>query len=67
MDGGAETEVTLRRNTAAFDEERLIPRSLVDVGSVKTATRILGQDVAWPLLCSPTGASRVFHPDGAEK
>jgi len=64
MDGGAETEVTLRRNTDAFDDVKLIPRCLVDVGHVNTATRILGQDIEWPVYCSPTGGSRYFHPEG---
>jgi L-lactate dehydrogenase (cytochrome) len=31
---------------------------------VKTATRILGQQIEWPVFCSPTGASRFYHPDG---
>lgn len=64
MDGGAETESTLRRNTTAFDDVTLIPRCLVDVGCIDTSTRILGQDIQWPVFCSPTGASRAFHPDG---
>jgi L-lactate dehydrogenase (cytochrome) len=64
LDGAAETETTAQRNTAAFDEEKLVPRCLVDVASVRTATRVLGQEVAWPVLCSPTGASRLFHCEG---
>jgi L-lactate dehydrogenase (cytochrome) len=64
VDGGAESEVTARRNMSAFDDEALVPRCLVDVSVVNTATRILGQDVAWPVFCSPTGASRFCHPDG---
>jgi len=36
----------------------------VDVGVVKMSTRILGQQTEWPVICSPTGASRLFHPDG---
>jgi len=64
LDGAAETETTARRNTAAFDEVKLVPRCLVDVESVRTSTRILGQDIEWPVFCSPTGASRIFHPDG---
>src|SRR5205085_1105709 len=31
---------------------------------INTATHILGQDIEWPVYCSPTGASRIFHPDG---
>jgi L-lactate dehydrogenase (cytochrome) len=64
MDGGAEDEATLRRNTAAFDGHRLVPRCLVDVSKVHTATRVLGRDLQWPLLCSPTGASRFYHAEG---
>lgn len=64
LEGAAETEVTARRNTAAFDDVKVISRCLVDVGSVQTSTRVLGRDLEWPLLCSPTGASRLFHPDG---
>jgi L-lactate dehydrogenase (cytochrome) len=64
MDGGAEDELTLRRNTEAFDEVSLIPRCLVDVEHVNTSTRILGQDIQWPVYCSPTGGSRLFHPQG---
>jgi L-lactate dehydrogenase (cytochrome) len=64
LDGAAETEITARRNTAAFDDDRLIPKCLIDVGSVRTATRVLGQDLEWPVFCSPTGASRFYHPEG---
>lgn len=64
LDGAAESELTAQRNTAAFDEEKLLPRCLVDVTAVTTATRVLGQDIEWPVICSPTGASRFFHPEG---
>lgn len=64
MDGGAEDEATLQRNTAAFEAHRLVPKCLVDVSTVSTATRVLGQDLQWPLLCAPTGASRFYHAEG---
>jgi L-lactate dehydrogenase (cytochrome) len=64
LDGGAEDETTARRNISAFDEQQLVPRCLVDVTSVRTSTRLLGQEIAWPVFCSPTGASRFYHPDG---
>ena len=64
LEGGSESENTARRNTLAFDAQDLIPRCLVDVKSVNTRTRVLGQEIEWPLFCSPTGASRLFHPDG---
>jgi L-lactate dehydrogenase (cytochrome) len=64
IDGAAETEATSRRNTIAFDEVTLIPRCLVDVGNVNTSIRVLGQELKWPVFCSPTGGSRFFHTDG---
>lgn len=64
MDGAAETEVTASRNTRAFDEVCLVPRCLVDVTAVKTSRQLLGQEVAWPVMCSPSGASRFYHPKG---
>ncbi len=64
MDGGAEDESSLRRNTEAFDERHLLPRYLVDVAEVDLATRFLGRTFALPLMLSPTGLSRLFHPAG---
>src|SRR5262245_27206065 len=64
IDGGAESEATLRRNLEAFDGMCLVPRALVDVSAVKTETRIFGQPVEWPVFCSPTGGSRIFHEEG---
>src|ERR1700732_113882 len=64
LDGGAETEKTAARNISAFDDDTLVPRCLVDVATVKTSTNVLGQKIEWPVVCSPTGGSRFFHPDG---
>jgi L-lactate dehydrogenase (cytochrome) len=64
LDGAAESEYTANRNTTGFDQATLVPRCLVDVSTVKTTTRVLGQDIEWPMICSPTGGSRIFHPDG---
>lgn len=64
LDGGAEDETTAHRNVSGFDSLKFVPRCLVDVASVTTSTRILGQAIDWPVFCSSTGASRFFHPDG---
>jgi L-lactate dehydrogenase (cytochrome) len=64
LDGGAEDESTLRWNTEAFDRLRLAPNCLADSTALDTRTRVLGREIAWPLICSPTGASRLFHPQG---
>ncbi len=61
LEGGADDEWTLRWNTDAFQRYQLIPRVLVDVTEVHTEVRVLGADVAAPILLSPTGMSRLFH------
>ena len=61
--GGAGDERTLRANAAAFDRWELRPRVLVDVGSVSTATSVLGEELALPLLVAPTAFQRLCHPE----
>lgn len=63
VDGGADDEVTLRRNTAAFAGRTLLPRAFADVTRCDTATTVLGTALAAPLLFAPTGAARVLHRD----
>jgi isopentenyl diphosphate isomerase/L-lactate dehydrogenase-like FMN-dependent dehydrogenase len=62
--GGAGDEWTLRENVAAFNRWVLRPRVLVDVGSVTTATTVLGTEVSMPILVAPTAFNRLAHPDG---
>ena len=64
IDGGADDEWTLKRNTEAFDEYELLPSQLADVSNIKTECTLLGQKLAWPLMISPTGANKLFHSDG---
>jgi len=64
LDGAAEDGLTADRNVSAFENVSLLPRCLVDVTEVATRTALLGQTLEWPVYCSPTGASRLFHPDG---
>ena len=64
MDGGADDEVTLRRNTSAFDDYELLPRHLSDVSNISLRTKVLGQTIAAPIILAPTGMSRLFHHDG---
>jgi (S)-mandelate dehydrogenase len=55
FDGGAEDEVTLRGNRAAFERVRLLPKVLVDVSKVQTQTSIFGKEASLPLAIAPTG------------
>jgi L-lactate dehydrogenase (cytochrome) len=61
IDGGADDEVTLRRNVIAFDHYAFIPRTLSDVSSINTSTTLFGKHIKLPLILSPTGMSRLFH------
>ena len=64
IDGGADDEWTLRRNTDAFDDYELLPAHLSDVSSIDLSSTMFGKPVDWPVMISPTGASRLFHADG---
>jgi L-lactate dehydrogenase (cytochrome) len=64
LEGGGEGEYTLRRNRAAFDELELVPRVLLDVSHVDTATSVLGSPSPLPIVLSPVGAPRMFHHEG---
>ncbi len=61
IDGGADDEVSLRRNAAAFESYELLPDVLNDVSTIRTETKIFGQSSRWPLMLSPTGLTRMFH------
>jgi (S)-mandelate dehydrogenase len=56
FDGGAEDELTLADNRAAFERVRLKPKVLVDVSSPDPSTTIFGRRLALPLVIAPTGA-----------
>lgn len=64
FDGGAEDELTLRENRAAFDRARLLPKVLVDVSAVDTRAALLGKPSALPLAVAPTGAAGFGWPGG---
>src|ERR1700721_1003585 len=62
--GGADDEITLADNIAAWRRLRLRPRMLRDVTAIDTSVSVLGQRAAMPLMVAPTGRHRLFHPDG---
>ena len=64
IDGGADDEVTLRRNRASFDDCDLVPSVLAGVGEVDLSVTVMGQTLAVPVYCSPTALQRLFHYDG---
>ena len=64
LDGGADDELSLVRNTRAFDDYELLPTHLSDVSSIDTSSSLFGQKIDWPVIISPTGASKLFHGEG---
>jgi 4-hydroxymandelate oxidase len=64
--GGADAELTLADNLAAWARLRLRPRVLRDVRRVDTATTLLGTTLPTPILVAPTGYHELVHPDGEE-
>ncbi|MCW3064456.1 MAG: L-lactate dehydrogenase, partial [Solirubrobacterales bacterium] len=64
IDGGADAEITLRRNVEAFERHALRPRQLVGVALRSQETTVLGERVAMPVLVAPTGMSRVAGRGG---
>jgi 4-hydroxymandelate oxidase len=64
--GGADSELTLADNLAAWDRVRLRPRVLRDVRRVDTATTLLGVPLPTPILVAPTGYHELVHPQAEE-
>jgi 4-hydroxymandelate oxidase len=61
---GADSEFTLRRNREAFDWVQLVPRRVADVSTIKTATKVLGTEMPFPIMVSPSSGHGALHPDG---
>jgi isopentenyl diphosphate isomerase/L-lactate dehydrogenase-like FMN-dependent dehydrogenase len=64
IDGGADSEVTLRANCRAFDEVVFRPRSAVSLQSCDTRVQVLGHDLSLPVILGPVGSCRLFWPLG---
>ena len=64
IDGGAEDELSLRRNVAAYRRAEFRPRVLRDVSGVDTSTTLLGRPLPLPLVVAPLGFTRVASPGG---
>ena len=64
IDGGSDDEVTLARNTSAFDTVDLVPNVLAGISDIDLSVSVLGQKLDMPLFMSPTAMQRLFHHDG---
>ena len=54
--GGAETETTLERNRVALDSIAFRPRVLRNVEKIDTRGRLLGRELALPVILAPIGS-----------
>src|SRR5262245_16096424 len=64
IDGGADDEATLRRNTTSFECCDLVPDVLRGVETVDLSVTVMGRKLAMPFYCSPTALQRLFHYEG---
>jgi len=62
VDGGAEDEVTMRRNAQGFADLRFRPRMGVWVPEPQVSTTLFGQSLSFPVLTAPCGGLRLIHP-----
>lgn len=60
---GADDELTLADNHAAWARLRLLPRVLRDVAERDARTTVLGQELGWPLLVAPMAMQGMAHRD----
>ena len=64
IDGGADDEVTMNRNTDSFNDCDLIPNILNSVGEPDLKTEVFGTKMDMPIFLSPTAMQSLYHPDG---
>jgi isopentenyl diphosphate isomerase/L-lactate dehydrogenase-like FMN-dependent dehydrogenase len=64
IDGGADDELTLRRNHAAYQQVSFRPRIGISTPEPDLSTTILGSPLSMPVVLAPCGGSRLIYPDG---
>jgi lactate 2-monooxygenase len=62
--GAAGAERTKRANDAAFEEYRLLPRMLRNVGERDLSVELFGTEFPAPVLLAPIGVQSILHDDG---
>ncbi|GLU39590.1 alpha-hydroxy acid oxidase [Pseudomonas sp. NBRC 100443] len=63
LDGGAEDELTLRRNRQAFAELGLLPRTLVPCAAPDLRRPLFGGELPLPLGIGPSGYNGMLYRD----
>jgi (S)-mandelate dehydrogenase len=63
VEGGAEEELTLKRNRQAFADIALLPKTLVPCSDANTRRSIFGRELPLPIAIGPTGYNGMLHRD----
>ena len=64
LNGGSDDLRTVELNSEAYQEIQIRARRLIDVTNVSTNVKLFGQTLGNPIILSPVGFQRFFHPDG---
>ena len=64
IDGGADDETTLKRNTKSFEDCDLVPNVLRGVENIDLSIKLFGKRIDLPFFLSPTALQRLFHYEG---
>ena len=64
IDGGADDETTLKRNTKSFEDCDLVPNVLRGVENIDLSIKLFGKTIDLPFFLSPTALQRLFHYEG---
>jgi L-lactate dehydrogenase (cytochrome) len=64
IDGGADDEVTLRENHAAYGGITFRPRHALSIPEPDLTASVLGAKLSMPVALAPCGGSRLVWPDG---
>lgn len=62
--GGAETEWTMKENTAAFNKRQITPRVLQGISSADLSTKLWDIDLKTPIIEAPSAAQGLAHEKG---
>jgi len=63
---GADDEISMQENIAAWRAMRLRPRVLRDVTRIDLSTSILGASLKTPIMVAPTGRHKLFNREGEQ-
>ncbi|HVS88201.1 MAG TPA: alpha-hydroxy acid oxidase [Candidatus Acidoferrum sp.] len=61
---GVDDDATVRANREGFTKLQIRSRRLVDLSSIDMSVRLFGTSWDSPIVLSPVGSQRAFHPEG---